>query len=134
MSKTLLVTDDAMIIREMIKEAARDAGWEIAGEATNGHEAIEQFDTLEPDAVTLDLVMPEYDGIHALKGIMQRDSSARVLVVSALEQTEILKQAIQLGARDFIVKPFSNDQLRVALAKIASTESNTSIATAAAAT
>ena len=66
MSKTLLVTDDAVIIREMIKDAARDAGWTIGGEASNGQEAVERFEEIKPDAMTLDLVMPEFDGLHAL--------------------------------------------------------------------
>ncbi|MCH8922452.1 MAG: response regulator [Planctomycetes bacterium] len=111
MSKTLLVTDDALIIREMIKEAATDAGWEIAGEAVNGQEAIDKYQVLRPDAVTLDLVMPDFDGIHALRGIMQVDPEARVCVVSALDQKQVLKEAFKIGAADFIVKPFNKNLL-----------------------
>jgi len=119
MGKKLLIIDDAMIIREMIKDAARADGWEIAGEASNGQEAIEEYRRLRPDAVTLDIVMPEFDGLHALKGIVQEDDSARVLVVSALDQTEVLKEALQHGARDFIVKPFDQNRLISALDKVA---------------
>lgn len=115
MSKTLLVVDDAMIIREMIKDAARESDWEIAGEAANGQEAIDQFRRLRPSAVTLDLVMPDFDGLHALSGIMAIDPAAQVLVVSALDQTTILREAIQQGARDFIVKPFDRPRLTIAL-------------------
>ena len=111
MSKTLLVTDDALIIREMIKDAAIDAGWEIAGEAVNGQEAIDKYQLLRPDAVTLDLVMPDFDGIHALRGIMYIDPQARVCVVSALDQKQGLKKAFKLGAADFIVKPFDQKNL-----------------------
>lgn len=111
MSKTLLVTDDALIIREMIKDAAIDAGWEIAGEAVNGQEAIDKYQVLRPDAVTLDLVMPDFDGIHALRGIMQVDPEARVCVVSALDQKQVLKEAFKIGAADFIVKPFNKNLL-----------------------
>ena len=118
MSKRLLVTDDALIIREMIKDAAIEAEWEIAGEAANGEEAVKKFEELRPDAVTLDMVMPESDGLHALRGIMESDPNARVLVVSALDQSSILKEAIGLGARDFIVKPFAKDRLISALEKI----------------
>jgi len=105
-AKTLLVTDDAWIIREMIKDAASGAGWEIVGEAAHGQEAIQRYRELKPRAVTLDLVMPEFDGLHALRGIMDLDPHANVVVVSALDQRTVLKQAFKLGAADFIVKPF----------------------------
>jgi len=106
MAKRLLVTDDALIIREMIKDAAISAGWEIAGEASNGQEAVERYQELRPDACTLDLVMPEYDGLHALRGILAINPEARVVVVSALDQKNVLKDAFKLGAADFLVKPF----------------------------
>lgn len=111
MARTLLIVDDALIIREIIKDAVRGSGWEIAGEATNGREAVEQYELLRPDAVTLDLVMPEYDGLHALEGILEVDPGAKVVVVSALDQKGILKQAFKIGATDFVVKPFVNDAL-----------------------
>jgi len=118
MSKTLLVVDDALIIREIIKEAAEEGGWEIAGEATNGQEGIEQYDSLRPDAVTLDMVMPEFDGLHALEGILNSDPAAKVLVVSAIEQTSILKDALNHGASDYIVKPFDAEHVIDALDKL----------------
>ena len=111
MARKLLVVDDALIIREIIKDAVTDAGWDIAGEATNGQEAVERYEELQPDAVTLDLVMPEYDGLHALEGILKMDPDAKVVVVSALDQKNILKQAFRIGATDFLVKPFENDAL-----------------------
>jgi len=111
MPRRLLVVDDALIIREIIKDAVEGAGWEIAGEAANGQEAVEQYQLLHPDAVTLDLVMPEYDGLHALQGILDFDPHAKVVVVSALDQKNILKQAFKIGATDFVVKPFVNDAL-----------------------
>ncbi|KKM08348.1 hypothetical protein LCGC14_1724630 [marine sediment metagenome] len=97
MAKTLLITDDALIIREIIKDIALNAGWEIVGEATNGQEAIERFLQLRPDVVTLDLVMPEYDGLHALRGIMAADPDAKVIVVSALDQKNVLKNAFKIA-------------------------------------
>ncbi len=120
MSKTLLVTDDAVIIREMIKDTATQAGWEIVGEASNGQEAIDRYKELRPDAVTLDMVMPEFDGLHALSGIHEFDPNAKVLVVSALEQTSVLKDAFKRGASDFLVKPFDRGQLVKTLETIAS--------------
>ena len=119
MTKRLLVIDDAMIIREMIKDAAREDGWEIAGQAVNGQEGIEQYEKLQPDAVTLDLVMPEFDGMHALRGIKAGNRNAQILIVSALDQAEILKEALRAGAADFIAKPFNKGRLLAALQKIA---------------
>jgi len=107
MARTLLVTDDAPIIREIIKDTATRAGWEITGEAANGQEAVDRYAELNPDACTIDLVMPDYDGLHGLRGIMELDPEARVLVVSALEQKSIFQEAFKLGAADFIVKPFN---------------------------
>lgn len=110
-NRTLLVTDDAMIIREMIKDLAVEAGWTVVGEATDGQEAIDRYAELRPDVVTLDLVMPEHDGLHALRGIMQLNPNAKVLVISALEQKTILKDAFRAGAADFLVKPFNRQSL-----------------------
>lgn len=121
MANKLLITDDAVIIRKMIKEAAQEAGWEIAGEAANGQEAIEKYNEVQPDAMTLDLIMPEYDGLHALGGIMKEHPDAKVLVVSALDQKRVLQEAIHLGASDFIVKPFDRDRVVGALEKMVAT-------------
>ncbi len=115
MAHTLLVTDDSMIIRELIKDTAAECGWTVVAEAANGQEAIDKYRALRPTAVTLDLVMPDYDGLHALKGIRAFDPNARVLVVSAINQTNVLKEAIQCGAADFIVKPFEKNQIVSAL-------------------
>jgi len=97
---------------------AAKAGWEVIGEAANGQEAIDRYRELRPDAVTLDLVMPEHDGLHALHGIMEFDPKARVLVVSALEQRGILKDAFKAGAADFVSKPFDNQSLRTTLEQL----------------
>lgn len=119
MGRKLLVTDDAVIIRELIKDVALASGWEIAGEAGNGQEAIELYGQLRPHAVTLDLVMPEYDGLHALRGILEADPQARICVVSALDQSSILREAFRLGAGDFIVKPFDKELLATTLDRLA---------------
>ena len=119
MGKRLLVTDDAIIIREMIKDTATRAGWQIVGEACNGQQAADRFRELQPDAMTLDLVMPEFDGLHALREILRQDPSAKVVVVSALDQKTILKEAFKLGAADFVVKPFDQSQLVSTLNRVA---------------
>ncbi|MEI8372540.1 MAG: response regulator [Planctomycetota bacterium] len=111
MTRTLLITDDAVIVREIIRDMVAQAGWTVVGEAGNGQEAIERYAELRPDAVTLDLVMPEYNGLHALHGIMQINPKAKVMVVSALEQNSIVKEAFKAGATDFLAKPFNRQTL-----------------------
>lgn len=111
MTKKLLVADDAVIIREIIKDTALEAGWTIVGEASNGQQAAELYHELQPDVMTLDLVMPEYDGLHALRTIMEDHPDAKIIVVSALDQKSVLTDAFKLGATDFIVKPFQKDSL-----------------------
>lgn len=119
MSTRLLVTDDALIIRELIKDTASRAGFTIVGEATNGQLGYEKYKELKPDVMTLDLVMPEFDGLHALRTILGEDPSAKIVVVSALDQKAILKEAFKLGAADFVVKPFNHDQLVTTLKRVA---------------
>lgn len=114
----LLVIDDALIMRTMIGDAAREAGWEIVGEATNGQEAIDLYSQTRPDVATLDMVMPEFDGLYGLRGIMQLDPHAKVVVVSALEQKQVLTDAFKAGATDFIVKPFNRAALIETLNKL----------------
>lgn len=115
----LLVTDDAIIMRMRIRDIAREAGWEVVGEATNGRECVERYAALRPDLVTLDIVMPEMDGVEALRAIRASDPSARVVMVSALDQKSKLSECIRLGALDFLVKPFDKERLLALLAKYA---------------
>jgi len=122
MAKTLLVADDAAIIRAKIKEAACSAGWTIVAEARNGKETVDRYAEHRPAAVTVDLVMPEYDGIYALREILALDPNAKVVVVSALGQKSVLKDALGLGAADFVVKPFNKQMLIDTLEQIASSE------------
>jgi two-component system chemotaxis response regulator CheY len=122
MAKTLIVTDDAAIIRQKVKEVARSAGWDVVGEARNGKEAVERYLQLRPTAMTIDLVMPEYDGIYALREIMALDPNAKVIVVSAMGQKTVLQQAFKLGAVDFVVKPFDKQALTKTLEQVAGCE------------
>jgi len=130
MAKTLLVADDAAIIREKIKEVARKAGWQIVGEANNGKAAVEKYAELRPMLVTVDLVMPEYDGIYALREIMALDPNAKVVVISALGQKSVLKDAFKLGAADFVVKPFDKTALSNTLEQFAPADGATAAAAA----
>lgn len=118
MSRKLLITDDALIIRTMIRDTAEEAGWDIVGEATNGQEAIDAYETLQPDVVTLDIVMPEFDGLHGLRGIRQSNPAAKVIMVSAVNQKDMLREAFKLGATDFVCKPFDRKHLRETLDRI----------------
>jgi two-component system chemotaxis response regulator CheY len=112
MANRVLIVDDALIMRKKIRDIAEQAGWEVAGEAKNGEEAVEQYQQEQPDLVTLDIVMPKVDGVTALKRLMAADPAARVVMVSAVDQKEKLAECIQSGAIDFIVKPFEDSRLR----------------------
>jgi two-component system chemotaxis response regulator CheY len=111
-AKRVLIVDDAVIMRKRIKEIALEAGWSVAGEAQTGHEAVAMFRRERPDMVTLDIVMPEMDGVAALKQIIEIDSQAQVIMISAVNQKEKLSECIRAGAMDFIVKPFEKSDLR----------------------
>jgi two-component system chemotaxis response regulator CheY len=112
MAKRLLIVDDALIMRKRIKDIAERAGWEVAGEATNGEEAVEMYRRESPDLVTLDIVMPKMDGVTALKHVLAADPQARVVMISAVDQKDKLSECIGTGAVDFIVKPFDTARLK----------------------
>jgi len=113
----ILVVDDAAFMRMMVKDILTKDGHQVVGEAANGIEAIEQYAKLQPDLVTMDITMPEMDGIEALKRIKQDDPKARVLMCSAMGQQTIVIEAIQAGAKDFVVKPFQADRVLEAIKK-----------------
>ncbi len=110
--KTVLVADDSILMRRMIAEILSNSGWQVVGEASTGAEAVEAYFRLRPTVVTMDIVMPEMDGLLALQRIIQRDPEARIIVVSALSQTRLISEAIRKGAFDFVAKPFLPEQLR----------------------
>ncbi|MDA7950577.1 MAG: response regulator [Pirellulaceae bacterium] len=112
MAKTVLVCDDSMLMRKMVAECLTEDGWTIVGEASDGNMAIELYKELTPDAVTMDMVMPEFDGLHGLRGIIEINPEAKVVMVSALAQTKSISEAIRSGAQDFITKPFMPEQLQ----------------------
>jgi two-component system chemotaxis response regulator CheY len=112
MNNRILIVDDAMIMRLRIREIAEQSGWEVVGEAANGQQAIEMYISLKPSLVTMDIVMPNLDGVEALRAIRSLDAKARICMVSALNQKEKLAECIQLGAIDFIVKPFDRARLQ----------------------
>ncbi len=117
MSQKVLIVDDAAFMRMMIKDILTKNGFEIVGEAVNGQEAVDKFDELKPDLVTMDITMPEKDGIEALKEIKQKSSDAKIIMCSAMGQQSMVIEAIQAGAKDFIVKPFQPDRVMEAINK-----------------
>lgn len=117
MSKVLIV-DDAAFMRMMLKDILSKNGYEVVGEAANGNEAIEKFQSLSPDLVTMDITMPQCDGITALKQIMTLNPSAKVIMCSAMGQQAMVIESIQAGAKDFIVKPFQPDRVIGAIKKV----------------
>lgn len=113
----ILVVDDAAFMRMMIKDILVKNGYDVVGEASNGAEAVVRFRELEPDLVTMDITMPEMDGITALREIKKTHPQARVVMCSAMGQQAMVLEAIQAGARDFVVKPFQADRVLDAVKK-----------------
>lgn len=116
--KKILVVDDAKVIRMVIKQILTRHGFQVAGEAGNGREAVEKYKELRPDAVTMDIIMPEVDGIQGLKEILAFDKHAKVIMISAIDQRDSLTDAIRNGATDYVVKPFEDDRMVSALNNI----------------
>ncbi|HKK01550.1 MAG TPA: response regulator, partial [Desulfuromonadales bacterium] len=107
----VLIVDDALFMRNMLRDILTGAGFEVIGEASTGKEAVGKYRSLQPDLVTMDIVMPECSGIEALGEIMRDNPQARVVMCSALGQEALVLQAVQEGARDFIVKPFKEERV-----------------------
>lgn len=112
MAKKVMIVDDMMYMRMKLKVIVESIGGEVVGEATNGREAITRYQTLQPDIVLMDVTMPELDGLGALKAIREVDPKAVVIIVSAMGQEAIVKQAIISGASNFIVKPFEEEKVK----------------------
>lgn len=115
----VLIADDAAFMRMMIRDILTKNGIEVIGEAVNGKDAIAKYRELKPDIITLDITMPEMDGLQALKEIKKEFPDARCLMCSAMGQQAMVIDAIQSGARDFIVKPFQADRVIEAVTKAA---------------
>lgn len=122
----VLIVDDARFIRTMLRDLLQEAGaYRIAGEAENGMEAIKEYKSLRPDLVLMDIAMPKMDGIEATREIIKADPAATVVMCSAMGQEALVVEAIDAGAKDFIVKPFSTNRILTVLAKVL--EGNSSV-------
>jgi two-component system chemotaxis response regulator CheY len=124
----LLVIDDATIMRMRIAGIAREAGWEVVAEATNGREGLARYAEHRPDLVTLDIVMPELDGVETLRELRSTVPDARVVMVSAVDQRAKLRECLALGALDFVVKPFDKERLMSLFGKYAAVVRETAAA------
>ena len=113
----VLVVDDAVFMRKVVSDALAKGGHEVVGEASNGQEAVDRFQELKPDVTTLDITLPEKDGLAALKEIVAIDPDARIIMCSALGQESKVLEAVKSGAKDFVVKPFQPDRILDAAAK-----------------
>jgi two-component system, chemotaxis family, chemotaxis protein CheY len=117
MSKVLIV-DDAAFMRMMLKDILEKNGFEVIGEAPTGVKAVELYKNAKPDVVTMDITMPDMDGIEAVKKIKAIDAAAKIIMCSAMGQQNMVMEAIKAGARDFIVKPFQGDRVVEAIKKV----------------
>ena len=118
MAKNILICDDAAFMRMMIKDILTKNGYNVAGEAENGLKAVEKYNETKPDLVMMDISLPELDGIQALKKIKESDPGATVIMCSAMGQQAMVIEAIQSGAKDFIVKPFQADRVLEAIKNV----------------
>lgn len=117
MTKRVLVVDDAMFMRAAVKRILGEAGYEIAGEAENGEDAVGLYSELKPDVVIMDITMPILDGISATKTILASDPAARIIMCTALGQQNLVIEALQAGAKDYIVKPFQPSRVIEGISK-----------------
>lgn len=117
-SSTVLVCDDAVFMRTMVSDILSQAGFTVVGEAENGKQAVEKYQQLKPDLVTMDIIMPEMGGIEAVRKITQMDPGARILMCSAMGQQSLVQEALQAGARDFVVKPFQPSRVLEAVQRV----------------
>ncbi len=115
--KKVMIVDDTPFMRAVLRGIIESAGYKVV-EAKNGEEAVSIYTKEKPDVVTMDIVMPEVDGIEAARIILESDPSAKIIMVSAVDSRDSLKEAIKIGVSDFIVKPFEADEVLEAIRRI----------------
>lgn len=120
MRKRILVVDDALLMRMMLRDVLEGADYEVVAEAEDADEAVAKYKDLKPDLVTMDLTLTNSNGADAIRDIMGYDPEANIVVISAVDQRKVLMEAIALGVKDFIVKPFEDERLLAAVDKVLS--------------
>jgi two-component system, chemotaxis family, chemotaxis protein CheY len=118
MLRTVLICDDAVFMRTMLSDILSNAGFSVVGQAQTGAEAVEKYKELQPDLVTMDIVMPDMGGIEAVRKIVADYPEAKILMCSAMGQQSLVVEAIQAGARDFVVKPFQPSRVLEAVQRV----------------
>ncbi|GAB3816244.1 response regulator [Pontibacter rugosus] len=116
--KRILIVDDSFYMRTMLKNMLTDAGYEVVGEAPNGQTALELAKETKPDLVTLDVILPDNTGLDVLKGIRADNPEQKVIIVSAVGQEVIVNEAMESGAKSYIVKPFSEEKVLEVVSKV----------------
>lgn len=107
--KRVLIVDDTAFMRNVLKTILENGGFEVVGEAQNGAIGVKKYEELNPDIVTMDITMPEMDGISALKEIKKIDSNAKVVMISSMGQEAMIRESVTAGAKSFVVKPFNEN-------------------------
>ncbi len=118
MSYKVLVCDDALFMRAMIRQILEQAGYEVVAEAEDGHQAIDMYKQCKPDLVTMDIVMPNMGGLDTVKALVQLDPNVRVLVCTAMGQDALAAEAMKAGAKEYIVKPFQSSHILEAVERM----------------
>lgn len=118
MGRRVLICDDALFMRTMLSDILQQAGFEVAGEAATGAEAVDRYRELEPDLVTMDIVMPDMGGIDAVRAIVDEFPNAKILMCSAMGQQALVIEAVKAGAKDFVVKPFQPSRVLEAVQRV----------------
>jgi len=118
MKTRILLVDDAKFMRMILRDILQNAGFEVVAEANNGEQAIKTYQEVKPDLVTMDIIMPGISGLEAAKAIIKSDPSAKILMVSAMSQQELVKESLDAGASEFVVKPFVTDEVLEKVKKV----------------
>jgi two-component system chemotaxis response regulator CheY len=111
MKRTVLIVDDVAFVRKTLADICVQADYQVVGEAQDGAQAIEMYKRLRPDLVTMDIVMPKQSGLDATRQILKDDKSAKIIIISAIGQENFVMEAINVGARDYILKPFHSEEI-----------------------
>jgi two-component system chemotaxis response regulator CheY len=122
--KTVLIVDDIAFVRKTLKQILTSHGYKVVGEAENGIDAIELYESTRPDLVTMDLVMPNMNGVAATRAILKNDPDAKIVILSGMMQENLVSEAIMAGAKDYIVKPFQTDEVMRVLESVLSPGGN----------